>query len=356
MSKLLDGLRSCGRSYARIKTDLKLLSAFAIEVAKSHPSWGPGTTRAYQEECEFSSSWAANGEIVYRLSHSLSALFAMTSAPRIDWDHMPHSAFIIQVPRKFLPMEATLQPAAEETSIYVSERQAILVPDYDTTGRVMVYGHDNSFSFENLLTDNRQMADKVRTTANDPKSLEEYTNQLKGVLDKTEFGSQIPKELHGDFAKAVALVEFARYREAAEQMEKFRPDELGIAVLGNRFTSNVMAYLSEVTKTGNVVKRPTPASAGTLIDLLPPQHVVVNRTMRDAAQDVVDAVMAGSLVGIRRVMKHYVRGHWKNQAHGENRSLRKQKWIFPYERGNEDLGVVVRRIETLDVPGQCKTN
>jgi hypothetical protein len=37
-----------------------------------------------------------------------------------------------------------------------------------------------------------------------------------------------------------------------------------------------------------------------------------------------------------------VRGHWRNQACGPNHSLRKQRWISAYEKGPEDLDLVIK--------------
>jgi len=42
-----------------------------------------------------------------------------------------------------------------------------------------------------------------------------------------------------------------------------------------------------------------------------------------------------ALPGWKVRVQHVVRGHWKNQAHGEGRSLRKRIWLQPYYRGPE---------------------
>lgn len=40
--------------------------------------------------------------------------------------------------------------------------------------------------------------------------------------------------------------------------------------------------------------------------------------------------------GDRKVATHWVRGHWRNQAHGPGRTLRKMIWVMPYLVGDGD--------------------
>lgn len=42
--------------------------------------------------------------------------------------------------------------------------------------------------------------------------------------------------------------------------------------------------------------------------------------------------------GDRKVATHWVRGHWRNQAHGPGRTLRKMIWVMPYLVGDGDDG------------------
>lgn len=42
-----------------------------------------------------------------------------------------------------------------------------------------------------------------------------------------------------------------------------------------------------------------------------------------------------------------VQGHWRNQAYGEGRALRRPKWIAPYVKGPEDKPLVVRETVNL---------
>lgn len=46
--------------------------------------------------------------------------------------------------------------------------------------------------------------------------------------------------------------------------------------------------------------------------------------------------------------RYLVRGHWRNQAYGPNRSKRQLKWIAPYWKGPEDTEVLERTYDVLD--------
>ena len=90
-------------------------------------------------------------------------------------------------------------------------------------------------------------------------------------------------------------------------------------------------------RTGVGATPQTPASeAVTIIDLRPLRHVETERDDR---------------TGRRLTVRHLVRGHWTNQAHGPDRALRRLQWIAPYIKGptnaplktSEDRVMVWRR-------------
>ena len=76
---------------------------------------------------------------------------------------------------------------------------------------------------------------------------------------------------------------------------------------------------------------PTPGAGGhgsgqrparmTIVDLRPLRHVEVDRDER---------------TGRRLTVRHYVRGHWRDQPHGPGRALRRLTWVAPYIKGPSD--------------------
>ena len=51
---------------------------------------------------------------------------------------------------------------------------------------------------------------------------------------------------------------------------------------------------------------------------------------------------SGAPTGIRRNVRFLVRGHWRHQAHGPARSLRRLLWIRPFYKGPEMADLVNR--------------
>lgn len=58
-------------------------------------------------------------------------------------------------------------------------------------------------------------------------------------------------------------------------------------------------------------------------------------------------VLSGSRGGGKLGVQFMVRGHWKNQAHGPRRSLRKHIWIQPFWKGPEESRVLLRQHTVL---------
>lgn len=66
------------------------------------------------------------------------------------------------------------------------------------------------------------------------------------------------------------------------------------------------------------------------------QNVKLQPELRRMAREVALGQSSDHAVqGWKVRIKHVVRGHWKNQPHGEGRTQRKRKWIEPYWRGPE---------------------
>lgn len=55
----------------------------------------------------------------------------------------------------------------------------------------------------------------------------------------------------------------------------------------------------------------------------------------------------------RLARRHVVRGHWRNQAHGPQHTLRRRQWIEPFVRGPE-LGQQLDRIYTVKEGDPCR--
>jgi len=66
-------------------------------------------------------------------------------------------------------------------------------------------------------------------------------------------------------------------------------------------------------------------------------------------RDVVHAVQRGERrKGGKLTVQFLVRGHWKNQVHGEHRALRKRIWIQPFWKGGEETRILLRNYVIRD--------
>lgn len=344
-NKLFDNLRIAGETFPRLRSDPRKLAQYVTMIRTKCPHWTDRDHRMALEEMKFADRWVTSGQIVYNLSHSLAALFAMTSAPPLDWKHAPHDAFVVKIPRRFLPVDGTIEP--EYTYIYIAQHGTLLVADWDTTA-VLFVEYGDSTSQAALETVDRR---KLSRGAED--ALREFNERSEEMFDVhlREVRKHLPQvedQLARDLARAAMQLRRDEFAKMASEATTLDARSLGLKVLVSRFVSNVIAYVTEHRASpGSVPKCP---GLPLHMTLLPPVDVFVDRSFRDAAGAAVDAIMEGSMVGIRRVLAHYVRGHWRNQPVGSGRSDRKLIWIAPHRRGSESFGAVVRRVEHLDIP------
>lgn len=251
---------------------------------QNYPEWNDRQCLMAAGEVQFGDSWVRAGRITYELTHSLAALFALTSAP--DISRLPHEAFAIKVPREFLPMEGSW--ASPDSWVAVAKR-------------------GDEIAIFSIADGN--------TTAT---TLTRYIEHVAG--DDLE---NRPAAHHGE--------------------EKHHR----LMILAGRFAANTIAYVLEHQDC--VVPRPQGRSAQgrkPTYEVRPPREVTIDKEFRAAARA---AVSATSLVGVRRAMRHVVRGHWRNQAVGPKRSERRRTWIRPHRRGDEALGSVIARVERIHV-------
>jgi len=334
--RLFDQLSSWGRSPPRLED----LPEFFARMRQTQ-SWKEHNEQAFIAEVRFAVRWVDSGQIVFDLTHSMAAMFAITTSPPIDWHYAPHEAFVIKLPRRFLPVPGALEP--EYTYIYVTKEKTLLIADYDSTAIMWIeYG-------ENVSRDDLELADAAalsRSTAEAAAKCADEDVLAAAIQHGKNARPALSDEEQRTMAKAYLQSEQERLRQLAEAAKNFDATLLGQRVLVNRFVSNVIAYVTEHRPSSH----PSTKSVSPRYEMLqPPPEVIIDRAFRDAAVAVVSSVIEGSVVGIRRALAHHVRGHWRDQACGAGRSQRKRIWIMPHRRGEESLGSVVRRVEHLDV-------
>ena len=342
MSKrLFEQLAAWGRSGPM---DPEELREFLLRM-KQTCGWTTNNEQAFFDERRFSARWVASGQIVYDLTHGMAAMFAITTSPPMDWQHAPHDAFVIKVPRRFLPVAGTIEP--EHTYIYATRERTLLVADYDSTA-IMYVEYGDIVPRDVLECSDPSALSKLASDAalklSGDTAREEMISRIKGVNPEL-----LEEELraHAEAGLQHRQEELHRIAENAKTLDV---RTIGQKVLVNRFVSNVLAYVTEQ----RISSHPTSRKGGQNFPyyeiLQPPPEVIIDRAFRDAAGAAVSSIVEGSIIGLRRALAHHVRGHWRDQACGTGRTQRKRIWIMPHRRGDEALGSVVRRIEHLHVP------
>lgn len=342
--RMFDLLAALGRKYPEMIASRQNMEAHITRMLQDCPHWTSRDVDMMFKEMKFASRWIASGQIVYDLSHSLAAMFAITSSPPIEWQQSPHEAFVIKVPRRFLPVAGTIEP--EYSYIYVMKENTLLVADHDTTAIMVVeYG-------EYVPRDILELSDPValgKVVKDFALQLSDEERLIPAMMEHTQ---KTKPELADHEHRALATEALRSRREnllrMASDATRLTPEKIGQKILLNRFVSNVIAYVTEHRPSSHPS---TKFAALPHYEVLqPPPEVIIDRAFRDAAGAVVTSVLEGSVVGIRRALAHHVRGHWRDQACGAGRSQRKRIWIMPHRRGDESLGSVVRRVEQINIP------
>jgi hypothetical protein len=88
-------------------------------------------------------------------------------------------------------------------------------------------------------------------------------------------------------------------------------------------------------------KKPDKLSVGEIWDVASPVTIDLRDHVRSIATGKTRARSAPTAAWV-------VRGHWKNQAHGEGRKLRKRIWIEPFWKGEESVRKLMRGVEVKE--------
>lgn len=108
--------------------------------------------------------------------------------------------------------------------------------------------------------------------------------------------------------------------------------------------ANVLSYVENAGPLPTVPR--AKGAAPVAVELTHPQQRIydVGRTVKLDAR-IRDAMThsGGNKAAWQVAQRFIVRGHWRNQAHGEGRMLRKRLWIEPHWKGGENVKEVLER-------------
>ncbi len=236
--------------------------------------------------------WAETGFNTFNLTHGLTAGFILTEPPPLDEEtfKLPFPSFGVLLPEGFLP-----------------------------------YVYDGGHGWVRELWVHK-MIDSKGTA----------------VFQVTLFGPGSLCLWRRDALETWKSSSVGRTIQAFEDDPALTADDDNTLTTGFRIVRNLVAWLSangpafggqgeRDARSKKPAAKATPT--GPCVWVLG-REVKLGPELRRAAQDMALGkrhAPEGWKVGIR----HVVRGHWKAQAHGAGRTLRKQMWIEPYWRGPE---------------------
>ncbi len=299
-----DSLRNTIEMITRLRMALRLDVYAAIDHMASkmgeRNGWDHIDRARFAREAEFAFNWRASGCQIFTLTHSMAAMLATTRSPPIDFSRLPHQAFLIETPTRFLPMPST---------------------------------YDRSTRFVGVIG--------AGAVATDPKTTPIAAGMILAIPDGDTLSNTAA------FTGGRPLDEGAPFGRSAPKLERFgnqaERDETAISMqLAIRLASNVIAFVSEHRPCVRLKSKP--GTTPVVHEVRAPSDVTVDREFRDLAAAVVAAT---DIAGARRALAHMVRGHWRNQAAGPGRAERRLIWIRPHRRGDTAAGVVVEKTSRL---------
>jgi uncharacterized protein YbgA (DUF1722 family) len=248
---------------------------------------------------EFNIGWWGAGRPVYELSQTVAAALTATRAPRMPWSHCPYPAFMIDVPIEYLPVAHIRGLNGPRIWIAIAT-----TPNFRYVGLMFIKRDEQG----------RRVFGEV-----------DYV-EARGLFitdDDNVFHENMTREFLYD-----------RY-------DSKLPLELKLAL---RLATNVIAYVTTYRECVSLKSKASDSQGTRVLDVNAPKSVVIDREFREHIKQLV---AARTVPRARGVLAHLVRGHWKNQLSGSERTQRKLIWIAPYRRGDSNIGAVVSRTERL---------
>lgn len=168
-----------------------------------------------------------------------------------------------------------------------------------------------------------------------------YPEGLESIFSQWDDGIT-----RGEFAGGDPELDKTPDRHARE----LKPHEAGWMRPARILIANVLAYIE--SKGPLPERRPSKGTASAPLERVRDDRFTfdVGKSVR-LEPNLRRAFIASEGSGARwkLAQRFIVRGHWRRQAYGEGRALRKDLWIEPYFKGPEDIEAALQR--TYDVGG-----
>lgn len=159
---------------------------------------------------------------------------------------------------------------------------------------------------------------------------------------------QIIRQDHSDAVSDISADEYKRIQSliptlrGPEDSTAFNMDHLWLY----RLIVNLVLYITSAAPELAWPRRNGREHAGDRVNYSPREHAVVGESVARLIRYNGPAAPRVTSTGGGRALERQVivGGHWKSQAHGPQRQLRRTIWIEPYERGPDIAAIVARPI------------
>jgi hypothetical protein len=284
-------------------------------------------------------AWARHGYNVFELGADFTAAMLLTDARELDIEsvRLPFRGILMLIPDGF----ARGAEGTSYTKVHVTEITKADAAQLHAAEKITEIIADQSKAEKREILDYLQK--KVEATI--------YTG-IQGLLDKaprrllTEKRDE-PKILHLYATDGVHVLDTVIERdnltwdafdalpdEVEDETDRQAQHTLRRIVFGALAYSSAVSNATDRVDATEPKKRPTPSDPR-------PARWTIGRTIT-IDRELVRSVRAGAReIAFRLKSRHIVRGHYRNQAHGPERSLRTVKWIMPFWRGPEDGAALV---------------
>lgn len=274
--------------------------------------------------------WLRDCLPVFQLTESLLAALTLTDAKDVPVDEVrpPFDSFLVTLPPNFWRL------SHEGTHSFVIKDDGSMVDPHGTSDIRALQFH--------------------RYTARDD---DERARPAIAILALAESGISLWDNTHlpeeGNLNDWLSLGQFEQNPNYQYRPGEVNQDERAIQRQARRLWVNLAFYIAENGR-GRRLDRTTPKKRSARArrrrrapqerkptTWLLGQEVKLGRPLLDAAREC--HTQRGWQVSVR----HVVRGHYKQQAYGPGRTLRKRIWVQPYHRGPED-GPKVSHLYTME--------
>lgn len=274
------------------------------------------------------------GEATFRLSSNLILLLRKTDIPNFNLNilKLPYPAIMISL---------------EHSPLFVGDKEIlqIYLTQTPTRFRIVAGARDTSVVFLNLVIDPAlgvtTITDAVNATVT--RTLIDHVydeRRLKPVLNCMDlFADEDPKTDIEKLSMLSRTFDYDRYSEVRTKFFSYYNEIISLAINAVLYITSPEADIVSLaaTETQRISEKLKGVKQGLrregLEKLLAAARkrkiYIVGGGLKIAKELATEFTEAGR----KLLLRHQVRGHWKDQPHGPKQELRKHIWVAPYWRG-----------------------